>query len=266
MNEVPILGHPILTFAEECDRGTEREENQDSVLHARIPLGELMIVADGIGGYKGGATASRMVVEGFHASLKALPRDASIEQAIRDASAQTNAGILAAASAPDSPYRRMGSTIVLALLEEAATGINAWIAHIGDSRAYLLREGRLSRITNDHSAVQALLNQNLITPEEAFNHPDASVLTRSLGHQEQVEIDIDMIPLEIGDNLLLCSDGLWGYVPGEDIQSVAANPVFSVQAVAKNLLQLAINAGGHDNIGIEIARVHRPPAPTVRIG
>src|ERR1017187_368571 len=175
MSEVPITGQPAITFAEACDRGLVREENQDSVLHAAIPLGDLLIVADGIGGYMGGAVASKMVVESFHGHLAALPADYAPERAIEEAAAVANSNVIAAAMAPGSLYQHMGSTVVMALVQLDPAGPRAWIGHIGDSRAYLLREGQLHRITNDHSAVQALLNRNLITPEQALNHPDASV-------------------------------------------------------------------------------------------
>jgi protein phosphatase len=260
MKAVSTPSQPVVAFAEECHRGLVREENQDAVRHARIALGHLLIVADGIGGYKGGATASRMVVEGFHRHLAALPRDYPPERAIQEASVRTNAAIVAAAGAPNSPYSRMGSTVVLALLQQDAAGTHAWIGHIGDSRAYRVRDGRLVRLTNDHSAVQALLNRNLITPEEALHHPDASVLTRSLGHKAEVQIDIDPVDLEAGETLLLCSDGLWGYVAEQEIERVAADPALSVERTARRLLELALAAGGHDNIGIELARLSRPPA------
>jgi serine/threonine protein phosphatase PrpC len=259
MSEVSISGQPVILFAEECDRGVLREENQDSVLHVHIPLGDLLIVADGIGGYAGGATASRMVVEGFYEHLASLPPDYPVDNAIREAAARSNAKILAAANAPASPHARMGSTVVLALLQQEAAGTHAWIGHIGDSRAYLVRAGRLQRLTVDHSAVQNLLSRNLITPEEAEHHPDASVLTRSLGHQPEVEIDIEQLPLAIGDTLLLCSDGLWGFVPERDIHRVAEALDLTVEAAAHNLLELALAAGGHDNIGIEMARLIPPP-------
>jgi serine/threonine protein phosphatase PrpC len=260
MSEKPIPGPLVFAFAEQCDRGTVREENQDNVLHARIPLGALLIVADGIGGYSGGATASRMVIAGFQAYLAALPQDYPADCAIREASARANATIVAAASAPNSPYRRMGSTVVLALLQQDATGTFAWIGHIGDSRAYLVRDGRLNRITSDHSAVQALLDRNLITPEQALNHPDASVLTRSLGHQPEVEIDLEKLSLMAGDSLLLCSDGLWGYVSEVEIERAAVNPELTTEAASRALLDLALAAGGHDNIGIEMVRISLPPA------
>ena len=259
MSEIPIPGQMVMVFAEECDRGKLREENQDTVWHARIALGELLIVADGIGGYLGGATASQMAVNGFHKYLANLAQDYPPDRAIREASAFTNANILAEAHSLNSDFRRMGSTVVLALLQQDTSGTRVWIGHIGDSRAYLVRDGQLSRLTNDHSAVQALLNRNLITPLEALHHPDGSVLTRSLGHKPEVEIDINMFPLVDGDSLILCSDGLWGYVPEKNIQMVAANPELTLEIAARTLLNLALAAGGPDNIGIEIVRLSSPP-------
>src|ERR1039458_4730843 len=217
MKEIPVSAQPMILFAEECDRGILREENQDSVFHVRIAMGDLMMVADGIGGYAGGAIASRMVVE---------------------------------------------------LLDKRASGTCAWIGHIGDSRAYLVRAGRLHRLTTDHSAVQVMLSHNLITPEEAKNHPDASVLTRSLGHQFEVEIDIEQHPLALGDTLLLCSDGLWGFVSELDIEKVVDAPGRTLESSAHGLLELALTAGGSDNISIEMARlvelrkVDSPPPPS----
>lgn len=246
---------PAIVFAEQCDRGKKREENQDSVLCSSISLGALMIVADGVGGYKGGAIASRMVTEDLHTYLKSLPESYPPEVAIREAIVQSNASIFAAANEPNSLTPHMGSTVVLALIQQNGRGIDAWIGHIGDSRAYLARDGQLSLLTHDHSAVQALLDRNLITAEEAFSHPDASVLTRSLGHWQEVEIDLQKVSLQEGDTLLLCSDGLWGYVPGESIHRVVADRGLTVAAAAQRLLKLALDAGGHDNVGIELARV-----------
>jgi serine/threonine protein phosphatase PrpC len=258
MSESPILENLAVTHGEVCDRGKEREENQDSVCHSRLAIGELFLVADGIGGYRGGAVASKMVVEGFVGYLASLPSDYPPEQAIREAAFQANASIYAAASAPDAAYRQMGSTVVLALLVRNGSGVNAWIGHIGDSRAYLAREGRLNHLTKDHSAVQSLLDCNLITPEQAANHPDASVLTRSLGHRPEVEIDISIVPLQPGDRLMLCSDGLWGYSPEPQIEAIVVDPSLSAEAAAQALLSLALAAGGHDNIGIELAHLNPP--------
>lgn len=257
MSDLPVHGQPVILFAEECDRGKLREENQDSALHIHIALGDLLIVADGIGESAGGATASRMAVEYFYAHLAALPHDYPADNALREAATRANASIVTAARAPGSPYPRMGSTVVAALLQQHGDVTNAWIGHIGNSRAYLMRAGRLHRITTDHSAVESLLNRNLITPEEAKNHPDAAVLTRCLGHQPEVDLEIEQQPLAVGDTLLLCSHGLWGYVPEPEIQTAAAS--LSVEAVAHNLLERALATGGHNNIGIELARLITPP-------
>jgi protein phosphatase len=259
MSKKSVSGQPSIVFAEECDRGITREENQDSVLHVRIALGDLMIVADGMGGYAGGSTASRLVVENFYAHLAALPDDYPVDNAIRGAAARANAQIVAEANAPGSPFQHMGSTVVVAVVQQKADGTFAWIGHIGDSRAYLMRAGRLYRLTIDHSAVQALLSRNMITPEEAQNHPDASVLTRSLGHQPEVEIDIEEHPLAYGDTLLLCSDGLWGFVSELDIQKMVDAPGRTLESSAHGLLELALTAGGKDNISIEMTRLVGPP-------
>jgi len=225
-------------------------------------MGELMIVAGGVGGYPVGATASRMAVEHFYAHLAALPSEFPVANAIRAAASRANERILGAANTPGAPRQGMGSTVVLAVLQEGAGGTHAWIGHVGDSRAYLVRAGRLHLLTQDHSAVQDLLNRNLITKEEAPSHPDSSKLTRSLGLQPEIEIEIEKHPLAAGDTLLLCSDGLWGFVPEREIQKVVETPGYTVETVAHNLLEMALASGGHDNVGIEIARLIAPSGLT----
>jgi len=221
-------------------------------------MGDLMIVAGGVGGYPGGATASRMAVEHFYAHLAALPREFPVGNAIRAAAARANEKIFSAAKTPGAPKEGMGATVVLAVVQEGKDGTHAWIGHIGDSRAYLMRAGRLHLLTIDHSAAQDLLSHNIISKEEAQRHPDAAVLTRSLGLQPEIEIDIEQHPLAVGDTLLLCSDGLWGFVPEREIQKVVETPGFTLETAAHNLLELALAAGGHDNIGIELARLISP--------
>jgi protein phosphatase len=256
MSDISAHGALNVSFGEICDRGKVREENQDSVRNASIPLGELFIVADGIGGYQGGATASRMVVDGFYAHLAARPAGYPAPNALMEACVAANAAIYDRANSGDPAFQRMGSTVVLALIQPGAnSGAEAWVGHVGDSRAYLVHNGQMHKITNDHSAVQALLNKNLITEEEARNHPDASVLTRSLGHRPEVEIEIDHVLLQPGDSLLLCSDGLWGYVHDADIATVATDAGLSVQTAARLMLDQALAAGGPDNIGIEFIHI-----------
>lgn len=265
MSDISAQGALNISFGEICDRGKVREENQDSVRNASIPLGELFIVADGIGGYQGGATASRMVVDGFYSNLASRPAGYPAPNALMEACTATNAAIYDRANSGDPAFQRMGSTVVLALIQSGSnSGAEAWIGHVGDSRAYLIHDGQMHKVTNDHSAVQALMNKGLITEEEARNHPDASVLTRSLGHRPEVEIEIDHVLLQAGDSLLLCSDGLWGYVYDADFATVATDPSLSVQTAARLMLDQALAAGGPDNIGIEFIRIEGssaiPPA------
>lgn len=257
-----IIGlNPPLSFAEACDRGKVREENQDRVRNVTTALGELVIVADGIGGYRGGATASQMVVERIESSIAARPTGYSPPRAIAEAAAEANQAVFEAAASGDPAFRNMGSTVVLALITREAEKTQAWIGHIGDSRAYLARNDGLIRLTRDHSAVQELLDRQEITLEDAKTSPHASVLTRSLGHMQEVEIEISMVDLEIGDVLLLCSDGLWGFVAEQAIEEALSAPGKEMDAVAADLLKLALEAGGHDNIGIEVVGYRAPSEP-----
>lgn len=254
MSDSPVLGQPTILFAEECERGTLRQVNQDSVLHARIALGDLLIVADGVGGENTGVVnASQMAVQLIHAHLASFPDVYSAEKAIREAAQYANTKITPVDKDPAVPQLRVGTAVIIALVQQIDQGARAWVGHIGDCRAYLVRAGRLTRLTTDHSGVQSLLNRNLITPEEAHHHPDTSILTRALGVDPEVEIDIEEHALAIGDSLLLCTDGLWDAIPEKVIETTADGP--TVEAAARSLLMRALDAGGRDNIGIEMARV-----------
>lgn len=251
-----------VSFAGQCDRGIVREENQDCVLHTDTPLGDLLIVADGIGGFAGGSVASRMTVESISASLAAMPSFFPPVIAIQEAALRANADIAIAAAEPGTPNNRMGSTVVLALLrtdpDRAHAPVQATIGHIGDSRAYLVHNGQLTHLTCDHSKVQSLVDRGTLAPEKACLHPETSVLTRCLGREPQVAIDLKEVALEVGDTLLLCSDGLWRFVPESEIASVAADPSLDAEAASRALLDLALATGGKDNVGIQLARVGVP--------
>lgn len=262
MSKIPVIEQPATLFAEVCDPGVLRQENLNFVLHSRIPLGDLLLVADGVGGYIGSEVASRIVVECFREHLAAQPPEYPADTALREAAALANERLLATPREPGTAHVRMGSTVVAALLQEGPEGPFAWIGHIGDSRAYLVRVGRLHRLTTDHSVVQSLLSRRLITPEEAEHHPDIPVLTRSLGRLPEVEIEIEQHPMGVGDTLLLCSDGLWGFVAEHKIAEAASSP--TLQNAAQELLNLALAAGGHDNVAIEMARLIPPSDITPR--
>ena len=246
------------------DQGLVRQENQDYIQNAVLPLGTLLIVADGMGGYQGGGVASRLVVEEFVRVLSDQTPDADAHKVIREAAESANARIRQTISQPNFPYPQMGSTLVLALLQRKGEEYIAWIAHVGDSRAYLVRNQQMTKLTVDHSAVQDLINRQIITQEEAASHPQASVLTRCVGHLDEIEIDIDQISLQKDDLLMLCSDGLWGFVPDQEIQAAATAAGSQLDAIAKALLQLAVDHGAPDNVGIELARLSPAPPPPKR--
>jgi serine/threonine protein phosphatase PrpC len=256
MNEMTLPEQLAILFAEECDRGFQNEENQDAVLHIRVSMGDLLIVADGIGGGEDGAMASRLVVEYFYTLMAALPHDYPAEKAIRDAAALANEKLLGVAKAHGSPKAQMCSTLVVVLIQQGRDGISAWTGNIGTSRAYLLRAERLYRLTTDHSAAQSMVDRSLVSPEDAQHHPAVAIAIRRLGSQPEVQIDIEQHPLAIGDTLLLCSYGLWGAVPEKEIEVAAAGEALG--AAAHKLLEKALAADGRDNIAIEMARLMVP--------
>ncbi|MGB7985628.1 MAG: protein phosphatase 2C domain-containing protein [Terracidiphilus sp.] len=262
MSSLAIHPQPDILFAEECERPANREESPVSVLHVRLALGDLLLVADGGTSSPECSFASRLVAEHFYAHLSALPPDYPAENAIREAAERANAGILAVSSAPGSSLRGARSTVVAALLQQDGEITHARIAHIGDSRAYLLRAGRLHQLTTDHTMVQEMLDRKMISTFEAQHHPEAAVLTRSLGQRLAVEIEIEQVPLAVGDTLLLCSGGLWRRVPELEIQAAADSA--TADSAGRNLLSLALAAGGKDGVGIEIARIILPPAARQR--
>jgi PPM family protein phosphatase len=266
MSVVSIPDAVAIQIAGQCDRGQVREENQDTVRHTSTSLGDLLIVADGIGGYPGGGRASQMAVETISSSVQGMPTFFPPEIAVEEAICRANAAIAAAAAEPDSPHGGMGTTAIVALLradsDRAHAPMQAIIGHVGDSRAYLVHNRKLTRLTRDHSVVQELVDSNRIEQKEAGNHPDASTLTRCLGREPNVRVELREAPLEVGDTLLLCSDGLWGYVADREIERVLADSALDAQAASQALLELALEAGGHDNIGIQLARIGVPQIRT----
>jgi len=164
---------------------------------------------------------------------------------------------LAAAATQGSSPQDFRASLLVALLQQDGDITHAWIGHIGDSRAYLLRAGRLHRLTIDHTVVQEMLDHKMLSAFEALHHPEAKVLTRSLGQQLAVEIDIEQVPLAVGDTLLLCSDSLWRAVAEQEIQAAADSA--TADSAARNLLTLVLATGGAEGVGIEMARIIQPP-------
>ena len=238
-----------------------REDNQDKMTAFSTPLGTFYIVADGMGGHRGGAEASHSVLEGYRKHLQVFPEAADFADVLQHATALTNAEILAAGRSGDPAIAGMGSTVVMAMLRSSPGGMEVLTAHIGDSRAYLLRGGKLTQLTRDHSAVQRMVDEQLITAEAARTHPDLNVLTRAIGKQAEIEIEVGKrLSLYPGDTILLCTDGLWGHVSDEQI-AYELSVDRSASETADTLIQVALEQGSDDNITLQILRLEDRSAP-----
>jgi serine/threonine protein phosphatase PrpC len=198
------------------ETGYTRAENQDRMTGARVPLGHLYIVADGMGGHKGGALAAQMAVEELQRHIgqasESEPADSVIEAAFKAA----NDAVYKRANSGDLAVEGMGTTAVLLLI----SGRIAKLAHVGDSRAYLYRNHTLSQLTTDHTIVQRMVEAGMLKPDEIADHPQSSVLERAIGSAPTVGVDISNHQLQEDDVLLLCSDGLSGYVTADQIEVV----------------------------------------------
>jgi serine/threonine protein phosphatase PrpC len=249
---------PIIVGAEsEIGR---REENQDSMTGFPSPFGAVYLIADGMGGHRGGAEASRMVVEGIRTHLLESPPELSLQKAIENAARLTNRELFNKGKSGDPKYTGMGSTVSLVVIREGDSGAELITGHVGDSRVYLHRDGQLSQLTKDHTFVQRLVDSHAIDEEAARTHPEASVLTRAMGQAADVTIDIsEPILLFDGDGILLCSDGLSGYAPRAAIEdTVSRHP--GPDDCVKALVKLDLKSGSDDNITAQFVRVGNPPA------
>ena len=238
------------------DVGKVRSENQDFGAlttpkeEAVSPAGgRLLIVADGMGGHRGGATASRIATETVKAQyLGSETKD--IGTALHDALTRANARVYSE-SQTNPELRGMGTTTSALVIR----GTEGWFAHVGDSRIYMVRGDAVKQLTEDHSLVATMVREGLLTAEEAENHPRRNVLQRSIGVGEEVEIDVrGPIELQENDTFVLCSDGLHGLVKEDEIKDIAKLPI---QQAANDYVKLALERGAPDNVTVIVARIVR---------
>jgi len=245
---------PFLSVGALSHQGKVRGDNQDRLGHLSTVYGEIFVVADGMGGHRGGAQAAEMTLEGLERHLASRPAETPVAEALQDAALETNAEIYERANSGDPEVVKMGATMVLALLE----GTRLAIAHAGDSRAYLFREGELRRLTRDHTPIQNLIDHEILTEEEARGHPHASIVSRGFGQEEALELEFAEIgELGPGDRILLCSDGLSGQVRDPEIAAVLENES-AAQKAAEALVELALEAGGEDNVTVQVIQLATP--------
>jgi serine/threonine protein phosphatase PrpC len=247
-----------LVRSENQDFGTYTTATEESTSH---PGGRLLIVADGMGGHRGGATASRLA--GETVKMQYLDSETTdIPTALRQSLTRANARIFSEAQS-NPELRGMGTTTsVLAVRDH-----HGWLAHVGDSRIYLVRDGHIQQLTDDHSLVATMVREGLLTSQEAETHPRRNVLQRSMGVAEDVEIDVrGPFELREGDTFILCSDGLHGVVKEHELQEIAAG---TIEAAADEFLRRALERGAPDNVTVIVARVEMmdgPPPGGVRLG
>jgi protein phosphatase len=223
-----------LVAGKQTDKGRVRDGNEDGFV-VRDDIG-LFAVADGMGGHVGGEVASATALEALRAAvLSGRP--------IREAITEANDAVIERAAADES-LRGMGTTMTAGTL---AAGDTFLVGHVGDSRAYLLRDGELAQVTEDHSLVEEMVRGGELTPEQAEVHPRRSIVTRALGIEPGVQVDVYTVELHEGDRVLLCSDGLTGMVRADDIAGILQREP-DPQKAANQLIEAANAAGGEDNI------------------
>lgn len=228
------------------DIGRVRSTNQDAflILGGGFPL---YAVADGMGGHLGGDIASAMAIEGLKARLTdQRPSEELISRSVREISR----GIFDR-QRDDLSLQGMGTTLTLLWEDEH----QVYLGHVGDSRAYLLREGALRQLSHDHSLVSELLRSGVIDEEAAGDYPYRNVITRAVGTEEEIVCDTAVIDKLAGDRFLLCSDGLSEYVKRDQMQEMLHRE--SLEMIADTLLALALERGGRDNITLILLEVPR---------
>ncbi|MEK6272434.1 MAG: Stp1/IreP family PP2C-type Ser/Thr phosphatase [Actinomycetota bacterium] len=234
--------------AHRTDTGRQRNANED----AYFARGSLFAVADGMGGAQAGEVASRLAAESFEPVQRG---EESPEAYLRAIARTANARIHRLAQA-DSSRSGMGTTLTAAMVEDDEVSF----AHVGDSRAYLFRDGELKLLTSDHSLVEELRRQGRLTDEQAEDHPQRSIITRALGPEREVEVDTLTHRARPGDVYLLCSDGLTAMVREDRIAATLADTE-SLEDAVSSLVSEANEAGGRDNITVVAFRLEEAEVP-----
>lgn len=232
--------HAMSSFGSRTDAGCVRERNEDSL----VVSPPLFAVADGMGGHAAGDVASEVAVSTL---MKFTPTNATVDDL---GQAVINANMAVIDEARKAGLEGMGTTMTAAIVDKSHISI----AHVGDSRAYLLHHGKLQQITRDHSLMADMIEAGRITPEEARHHPNRSIITRALGSDPSMQPDLYELIASPGDRLLLCSDGLHSMIEDEEIQSILAR-TRDPQRCASALVNAAIAAGGLDNVTVVIADI-----------
>ena len=229
--------------------GKVRSANEDSCEPSRRDDGtRLLVVADGMGGHRGGATASSAAVATILETFETDPAGGN-DTVLREAIESANARIFEMAQS-DAELEGMGTTVVAFVLDARH---NAMVAHVGDSRCYRYRRGHLEALTTDHSVVAEMQRRGLISAEEAAVHPRRNEILRSVGVAAQVEVEVRPVEVAAGDRFVLCSDGLSGVVSDDEIATIVSTQ--PPEAAVEALISVANERGGPDNITVQILSI-----------
>ncbi|MCP5245854.1 MAG: Stp1/IreP family PP2C-type Ser/Thr phosphatase [Burkholderiales bacterium] len=250
-----ITGHTPVDYQMEIglltDKGLTRSINQDNIGVFQLPDGQgcIAIVADGMGGHQAGEIASRTAVETIQQNYFRLDKHAP-DQALSRVFDMANCAIYTQAQ-DDPKHHGMGTTLVVLALHKSM----AYFAHTGDSRLYYMHENGLHQLTQDHTLVAEMLQQGLIDAEQAKNHPEKHIITHAVGTERKVFVELPYtpLPIKIGDCFLLCSDGLYDLVDDTEILDISMK--YPAQQACEELVRLANERGGHDNISVIIIRI-----------
>ncbi len=237
----------------QTDIGMQRQMNQDFVKYHQFDNETaLLIVCDGMGGAKAGNVASEVasnsVYNTFLKKYNVTMNDKDLKTLMTSSVNGANLDVFDLAQ-NNEEYYGMGTTVVFTFLSAGY----AYTIHAGDSRAYLIYPDSIQQITTDHSIVQQMIENNIITAEEAKHHPKRNVITRALGVEECLETDFNITKLEQDAKIILCSDGLSNFVEDEDIKRIANEN--DAKNICKKLIELANNNGGGDNISVAVAKI-----------
>jgi PPM family protein phosphatase len=255
----PRIQNPMLNleFAELTDQGLMRSNNEDTLGHvlpssaAEVQLqGWFFALADGMGGHAHGEVASQLAIDTALEGFRKAPRDVAHASLLPHLVQEANTTVYNAGHAKHGSRSRMGTTFVACALRFDS----AVVSHIGDSRCYLFRNGNLTPLTGDHTVANEQLRLGILSKEEAATSEGRHLLTRSLGGDLAVTADTITVSLLPGDTLLLCSDGLHGYVPDTILVKILQLHTDLNQA-AKALVDASLDAGGHDNVSLQLIRV-----------
>jgi len=235
------------------DTGRQRSANEDSVF-VRAPL---FVIADGMGGARAGEVASKTAVDAFDRPLPEAPPERVLRETIEGA----NRTIYSLAR-EDPNLGGMGTTTTAAIVDAEAEEVA--IGHVGDSRAYRLRGGKLERLTRDHSLVEEMRRKGQLTEAQASDHPQRSIITRSVGPEPEVEVDLQTVPAQSGDVFLICSDGLTTMLDDEHVERLLARAT-SMRSAVRALVDEANRAGGRDNISVVAFKLADAAEPSLAV-